>query len=181
MPDKQILFEPIYAWKVWRVITAIENERWIYGQYVLISPLYLYERWPYRSAFSAYPNCWLNSDSKIIEVPHPAPYFFCECGIHALKHKEDAIKYFEREKKFSIQWQVTFAHIKGNVQEKPRECFAIGKVALYGEIVEHERGWRAQYAYPYDLMLIGGDESIAASLREKYQVDVSLKREDVRS
>ena len=177
MSDKQILSEPIYAWKVWRVITAIENERWVYGKYTLISPLYMYVGWPYRVAMAADRLCWFNSDSKIIEVPHEAPYFFCECGIHAFNSEEDAIKYMQRERKFPVQWQVTFSHIKGSAQEKPRECFAIGKVSLWGDVIEHEQGYRAQYAYPYDIEIIGGTKEMADSLREQYQVDVRSGQE----
>jgi hypothetical protein len=41
-------------------------------------------------------------------------------------------------------------------------------------VLERERGFRAQFAYPYDLFLIDGDAEIAAGLRRRYAVDVSL-------
>ena len=46
---------------------------------------------------------------------------------------------------------------------------------MWGDIVEHEKGYRAEFAYPYEITLLGGDESIASSLREQYQIDVRLK------
>jgi hypothetical protein len=39
--------------------------------------------------------------------------------------------------------------------------------------VAREHGFRAQYAYPYELFLIGGDDSLARELRRLYVVDVS--------
>jgi hypothetical protein len=35
-------------------------------------------------------------------------------------------------------------------------------------------GWRAQFAYPYDVVLFGGDEKTARELRRRYAVDVAL-------
>jgi hypothetical protein len=46
-------------------------------------------------------------------------------------------------------------------------------VSLWGRILAREKGFRAQYAYPYDLHLIGGDDRIARELRDRYAVDVS--------
>ena len=114
MPDKPILFEPIYAWKVWRVITAIEDDWWVFGKYMLISPLYLYERWPYRVAYVAKPGCPLDPYGKISEVSHKPPNLYCGCGIYAFKQEEDAFRYFQNERKHLIQWNITYAHIKGN-------------------------------------------------------------------
>jgi hypothetical protein len=35
-----------------------------------------------------------------------------------------------------------------------------------------ENGFRAQYAYPYELFLIGGQDELARELRRLYAVDV---------
>ena len=51
---------------------------------------------------------------------------------------------------------------------------ALGSVSLWGRILARERGYRAQYAYPYELFVIGGNEQIARELRDRYAVDVSL-------
>lgn len=34
-------------------------------------------------------------------------------------------------------------------------CVVTGRVALWGRVIEHERGYRAQYAYPFELFLPG--------------------------
>ena len=49
---------------------------------------------------------------------HEPPHWECSCGLYAAKKPTDAI---------------------GNI---------IGTVAMWGRYVEHERGWRAEYAYP---------------------------------
>jgi len=38
--------------------------------------------------------------------------------------------------------------------------------------VVRENGFRAQFAYPYELFLIGGDDDLALELRQLYAVDV---------
>lgn len=47
-----------------------------------------------------------------------------------------------------------------------------GQVYLWGRLVEHTDGWRAQYAYPKMLRL--WDEEIGAKLRDSYLVDVEV-------
>jgi len=51
---------------------------------------------------------------------------------------------------------------------------ALGRVSLWGRVIETERGFRAERAYPYDLLLLGGTEQLARRLRSRYAVDVSL-------
>jgi hypothetical protein len=51
---------------------------------------------------------------------------------------------------------------------------ALGRASLWGRVLVRERGFRAQYAYPYDLVVLGGDEELARELRSSYAVDVSL-------
>lgn len=51
---------------------------------------------------------------------------------------------------------------------------ALGRVSLWGRVLENVDGWRAQFAYPYDVMLLGGDGATARELRRRYAVDVAL-------
>jgi len=69
---------------------------------------------------------------RYLKPPHnPAelPYFSCTCGVYAAK----TIEHLHQcgYKKFGVH----------------------GEVYLWGKAVEHERGWRAQYAYPKTLFL----------------------------
>ena len=67
----------------------------------------------------------------------------------------------------------------------PIRVDVVGQVALWGRVVETETGWRAQYAYPYDLEVLPPRSSLhsdeahelaracARRVRENYVVDVS--------
>jgi len=63
---------------------------------------------------------------------HRSPDIRCRCGIYASRSLDE----FER----------------------PRPAWppptVVGTVALWGTVVEHERGWRAQFAYPARLLLV---------------------------
>jgi hypothetical protein len=37
----------------------------------------------------------------------------------------------------------------------------------------HSRGWRSQFAYPYDLYLLRGDRALARTLAGRYAVEVA--------
>jgi hypothetical protein len=60
---------------------------------------------------------------------HEAPQTSCSCGIYASKNRE---------------------HLRRTGYERFGIC---GDVYLWGSIVEHELGWRAQFAYPKSLVL----------------------------
>jgi hypothetical protein len=57
--------------------------------------------------------------------PHAAPTERCSCGIYAL-----AGKAFR-----DMVWDLG-------------QCPVVGRVSLWGEVHEHEHGWRASFAYP---------------------------------
>jgi preprotein translocase subunit YajC len=67
--------------------------------------------------------------SKATHDPAELPYFSCTCGVYAAK---------------------TIEHLR---QCGYRKFGVHGEVYLWGKIVEHERGWRAQFAYPKALFL----------------------------
>jgi hypothetical protein len=84
---------------------------------------------------------------------HFAPQVECDCGVYAYKSRDDA-ELYAREK------------VNGDV-------IAIGRVSLWGRVIEAERGYRGERAYPYELELLGGSHVLAAELRDRYAVDVS--------
>ena len=78
--------------------------------------------------------------AKAGHSPHDAPQIDCTCGIYASKSLEHLPKYgFERSR----------IH---------------GQVSLWGTVVEHQHGWRAQYAYPKTFFL--QPEVLPLTLRE---------------
>ena len=58
----------------------------------------------------------------------PAPHLNCMCGIYALKEKQQLLREMN--------------HISHGIR------FVYGEVNLWGTIIEHRDGYRAQYAYP---------------------------------
>jgi hypothetical protein len=58
------------------------------------------------------------------------------------------------------------------VPEVGFDSSAWGQVSLWGRVIEHERGYRAQYAYPYAITVQSLDERVARVIRDGYAVDV---------
>jgi hypothetical protein len=110
--------------------------------------------WPERARLEA--RCGLGGRSSPggLRGVHDAPSRGCDCGIYALKSHADALYLAE---------QIT----------KP-VLIAVGRVSLWGRIVETERGYRGQYGYIYDLSLLGGSEVEAYEIRNRYAVDVDV-------
>ena len=50
----------------------------------------------------------------------------------------------------------------------------VGRVSLWGRVFENTHGWRAQFAYPYELLVLGGDDGTMRELRDAYAVDVLI-------
>jgi hypothetical protein len=72
---------------------------------------------------------WTHGD-RAAHRPHNAPHIKCSCGIYASKSLE-------------------------HLRECGYERSGIhGQVSLWGTVVEHQYGWRAQYAYPKSFFLL---------------------------
>ena len=91
---------------------------------------------------------------------HEAPQPGHSCGIYAARDRADVEAMLRQLGEVGPTFH--------------RLAAAIGRVSLWGRVIENTGGWRAQFAYPYDLVLFGGDEGLAAGLRRRYAVDVSL-------
>jgi len=66
---------------------------------------------------------------------HTAPADACECGIYAAD-LTGALEY-----------------ARGVGEEYGTVMRVLGSVALWGTVAEHERGWRAQHAYPLEIVV----------------------------
>lgn len=108
--------------------------------------------WPERARLEA--RCGLGGRSSPggLRGVHEAPSRGCHCGIYAFKSHADALYLAE--------------------QTANQVLAAVGRVSLWGRVVETERGYRAQYAYIYDLSLLGGSDLEANEIRNRYAVDV---------
>jgi hypothetical protein len=142
--------EPILGWRIWHVDPRADGVR-------LRSWCHMAE-WPAGRRMEA--RC--RSFMSVIRPSrsHPAPRQGHRCGIYACRDRAEAESMLRQLGEVGPTFN--------------RLAAAVGQVSLWGRVFENTGGWRAQYAYPYDLTLFGGDESLAADLRRRYAVDVSL-------
>jgi hypothetical protein len=128
--------EPTEGWRVWLVV----EDR---GALRLASVLYPTIWTPREEAVA---RCELSSGTA---VPHLAPSGECTCGLYAAASLTAAIAYFD-----------------GCGQKSYRPVYrVIGRVSLWGRVIEGDRGWRASHAYPSRLYVpahpLGGESSIS--------------------
>jgi hypothetical protein len=64
---------------------------------------------------------------------HRAPDEECACGIYAAREPDEALRYLVGRDE---------AQVVGRL---------LGRVALWGKVIECERGWRAERAYPLEV------------------------------
>jgi hypothetical protein len=142
-------FEPITGYRVWNV----HENGLLCGQAVN-------EPWPpyapliARCAGVASPHAHLDNDGAL----RPAPVFHCECGVHALKSEDAA-----RER--LIEERLRTAQALYSMYPKGR---AFGAVKLWGRIIEHQLGYRAEYAYPAELFT--DDQALQPKIERLYGV-----------
>jgi hypothetical protein len=75
-------------------------------------------------------------------VEHDTPAGDCACGIHASNDLEAAANYL---------------YLYDELRQPNLRCRAIGRVSLWGSVVEGEKGWRASCAYPERIYLPRSD------------------------
>lgn len=96
----------------------------------------------------------VRSESRCSKHYFASPHLECKCGFYAVKSRRD----------------IPLRH------PTPHVATVVGTVSLWGRVVEHELGYRAQYAYPFSLYVeaLPGQECIVRGLIEEYGVDVEL-------
>lgn len=112
--------------------------------------------WPPRERYRA--RCTKNANDRNHEE-FDAPHSGCGCGIYILTH--EGIERYLRP---------------GSVLNGKDPVY--GLVAGWGRVEEAERGWRVEFAYPKELVVLEGRTSRAAEkallLREHYGIPVDL-------
>ena len=93
------------------------------------------EQWPERTAFAA--SC----------PKHEQPEPDCGCGIYAVKTRPAALEWADWAK---------------NALPNP---IVLGKVQLWGRVLLHTSGYRAELAYPYELGVLISEEVEVADAR----------------
>jgi hypothetical protein len=141
--------EPIVAWRAWRVVQCAGGfERGPEG-FVALKPGLRLQAW-------VNPYVWPTGAPAVANCTHGGPSLrsTCSCGIHAHKTREECLKQLANEL-------------------QPGVFAAYGRVNLWGKWVEGEKGWRAEYAYPYDIYLVDcADKALIREMADVYAVDV---------
>jgi hypothetical protein len=159
--------EPILGWRVWRVMRPVDRAR---GAHEMVAELLDAERGGQQERVEALFRHRLRSlteqtfwpgrrrlDARCRGGPvlhDAAPHADCTCGVWALRSRAAA-----------VELATDYAYAAG--------LMALGQVALWGRIVEQERGWRGQYAYPQDLTVFGATDAVADELRRAYGITVA--------
>lgn len=177
IPD---VITPEIGWRVW---IAHKNDRGEWGLYSQRSfgrldefPLPPHYVWTPRKKFEAVCLKCRYENMKRIHgedvgttwlVQHDdAPHHDGQCGIYAFSDREITLQHLRETNRYLLRLPRPHTSLYE---------FVLGKVALWGKIVQHERGWRAQYAYPYEIFVMSGENHIARSLGKRYGVRATEK------
>jgi hypothetical protein len=134
--------EPFSGWRIWTVVIRAGRAR-------LQSPT-SFDDWTPREAFVA--ECTKGHRERLRpwrmhRNAHTPPEDGCTCGVYAMFNPGD------------------LAHFFRTTVMGPRVHYHVfGRVFLWGDVVEADRGWRASTAYPAELWLPEMDYHIARSV-----------------
>lgn len=117
--------EPILGWRAWRLHATPAGPRLV--------PTTPRPEWPPGEAIrasctGAHERLYLVFNPDLAPT-HRSPEPGCTCGVHAVKDPRRLAR---------------GAHLAG----------VVGRVAMWGRVIEHTKGWRAEFAYPSRLRLI---------------------------
>jgi hypothetical protein len=146
--DYRMTREPIVGWRSWRVLPFDRLDGTRTYRLCAIGTLGVPKVWQPLRATEAVCSKYASE--------HESPWPDCECGIWALRRSEDA------RRRMVVYMQT---------QGEPAG-WAHGRVSLWGRVIEHEHGWRAQHVYPYAITIESPDERIARVIRDEYAIDV---------
>jgi hypothetical protein len=118
--------EPIRGWRAWVIGTRAEQGTGPVPALALRAVLWPQEPWPARRPTIA--SCHRG---------HAAPDPACQCGLHAFREATEVRTVFLPDMLLA-------------------PATVVGPVVGWGTVALHERGWRAQYAYPEALALVCG-------------------------
>ena len=140
--------DPLVGWRIWRIrrLDSLDDERPL--RLAAAGRLGIPKFWEPQTANRAVCSNY--------RTRHEAPWPGCRCGIYGFKERERAERALHRYARDDLSG------------------WALGRVSLWGRIVDSEHGWRAEYAYPYDLVVFTRNRRIPRELRDVYAVDVSV-------
>jgi hypothetical protein len=149
--------EPIEAWRVWRVV--MRDRR------VVLQSLFAGAIWEPAAPLVA--SCtegqrsrWAPWRKKASD--HAVPDLDCRCGIYGVRSVAAARAYLETPPLLC------------------RDDRVIGRVALWGDVVEGTSGWRASHAYPVELYVPSPVVAVSGLRRRAYMDEILLALEAYR-
>jgi hypothetical protein len=138
---------PLVGWRAWAIVDSpagLELRSLVYAH-----------TWPAREPLQQECEAGGCLAARWPAQPH-------SCGIHAFKQRADAVGY-------PATWEARRTGFSVTSDE-----YVIGQVSLWGRVIEHERGFRAQFAYPYALFLAPAQQRFRNPLATRYGVEVEI-------
>jgi hypothetical protein len=141
-----IVSEVLRGWRAWQVLDSRDGP--------VLASWWVHALWPARRPL----------ESRCV-IHGPLPRAHHACGIHAFAAREQALDYLDRS---AAETPLLFVR-------RPQRALGlvVGRVSGWGRAVAHTRGWRSQFAYPYDLYMIRGGKALARALADRYAVETS--------
>jgi hypothetical protein len=139
--------EPVLGWRVWYAVEA--------GGRARLSSVFHQLVWPIREPLAAV--CLRSRFPRLRRQGsnHAAPAASCRCGIHAAS--------LERLGEY----------LSGPPASRRAMGAVIGRVALWGTVVECAQGWRASLAYPAQLYVPLLPRGRQAALAREFALDLT--------
>jgi len=157
LPPVPDLVEPVEAWRVWRVGMSEDH--------VVLKSLFAGSVWhpavPLAAECAQRHRSWWRP-WRVSQENHPVPDLDCSCGIYGVRTPTPALPYLEGR---------TFVCRGERV---------IGRVALWGDVVECQGGWRAARAYPIELFVPAPPRAQNGLRRRGYLDEIVLALEAYR-
>ncbi len=116
------------GWRLWIVVGD--------GGYLWLESVLYAVRWSPRRLFDAvcipHRRCYFCDPAEVAATPiHRAPADECECGVYGAREPDTLAPYLDSP------------YPGRSAVER-----VLGRVRLWGKVIECERGWRAEHAYP---------------------------------
>lgn len=146
VPD---FLEPLVGWRAWKVCAPLSST----GSYPTLSSVILDTPWTPRREVSAEHNFDLGE--KCIGLVGEN----CSCGVYAFRGSADALAYLVKVRDMLLGMSMEVA---------------IGQVSLWGKVVECERGFKAQFAYPRHIYLPASFSRFMPTVQSAFGVEVGV-------